>query len=159
MLFRSPEPIGLSHSDLRSAATSNPGTGIAVRKTGVGYRRGHGRKERHTVNRKNRGVWVATALVCGLALFFLSSLADGEEEEVTLIGKVVEADWDDNGNVIAVELETESETFSISSSGRGDELLSHVGQRVEVVGSVSEDEDGWSVLVVSSYTLLPAEET
>jgi hypothetical protein len=110
------------------------------------------------VNRKNRGVWVAAALASGLAFLCLSALAGGEEREVTLIGTVVEVDWDDDGFVIAVELETFDGTYSISSSGKGNELLAYGGQRIEVVGTVSAQDDGWNVLFVSSYTLLPAYE-
>ena len=110
------------------------------------------------MNRNNRGVWVVAALVTGLALVCLSAQAIGEERDVTLIGTVVEADWDDDGNVVAVDLESDDGTFSISASGKGTELLGLAGQRVEVVATVSVNEDGWDVLLVSSYTLLPADE-
>lgn len=109
------------------------------------------------MNRKKRGIRVAATLASGLVILGLSALAGGEEE-VTLIGTVVEAEWDDDGYLIAVDLETGDGTFSISDTGKGNELLAVAGQRVEIVGTVSVDDDGWNVLSVSSYTLLPVEE-
>jgi hypothetical protein len=111
------------------------------------------------VNHSIRGVWRAAALAGGLTFLCFSLLAGGEERKETLVGTVIEADWDDDGNVIAVELETDDETISISNRGKGGELLAHVGQRVEVVGTVAVDEEGWEVLFVSSFTLLPSDES
>jgi hypothetical protein len=112
---------------------------------------------RYTVNRRNKGIWIAAALVAGLAPFF-PALVGGEEREVTLVGTVIESDWDEDGNAIAVELRTDDEVYSIASVGRGADLLSYDGQLVEVVGTVSVDDDGWNVLSVSSFTLLEPDE-
>ena len=71
---------------------------------------------------------------------------------------MIESDWDEDGNAIAVELRTDDEVYSIVSVGRGADLLSYDGQLVEVVGTVSVDDDGWNVLSVSSFTLLEPDE-
>ena len=74
---------------------------------------------------------------------------------VRLVGTVVASDWDEEGNVLAIDLETSDETYLIDLSGTGQELLSHVGRIVEVVGEVEEDEDGWTHILVSSFTVIP----
>jgi hypothetical protein len=110
------------------------------------------------VNPKNRGVWVLVALASGLAFFCLSSLAGGEEELVTLVGTVIEVEWDEEGNISAVDLVTDDGTFVIDLQGVGAGLLAQVGESVEVVGTVYEDHYGLKVLVVSYFTVLPADE-
>ena len=73
---------------------------------------------------------------------------------MALVGTVVEADWDDDDNVIAVELETDDGTYRIELSGSGAQLLRHAGDQVEVEGTVFEDEDGrWNVRI-SSFNVL-----
>lgn len=107
---------------------------------------------------RNRGVWVVATLTMCLAVLCLAALADGEERQASLVGTIVEVDWDDNGDVIAVELETDETTYTVASSGKGRELLNLAGQRVEVRGTISEDEYGWDVIHVTSFTVVSSDE-
>jgi hypothetical protein len=87
-------------------------------------------------------------------LALLGSMTAVADDEVTLIGTVVESDWDDDGNVIEIELETDDGSYTIEISGKGQELLAHIDEQVEVVGTQYEDDDGFQYLKVSSYTLI-----
>jgi hypothetical protein len=132
------------------------GTAIADREDGVGDRRRDERREIHREPEKQRHL--DSSSVGGRTRPFFPALVGGEEREVTLVGTVIESDWDEDGNAIAVELRTDDEVYSIASVGRGADLLSYDGQLVEVVGTVSVDDDGWNVLSVSSFTLLEPDE-
>ena len=82
------------------------------------------------MNRKHKGIWMLTALASGVAFLCLATLAGGQEDEILLTGTVVEADWDDEGNVIAVDLETEDDIHSISNRGKGNELLREAHEKI-----------------------------
>jgi hypothetical protein len=48
----------------------------------------------------------------------------------------------------------DGEVYEIGDSEQGDELIGHVGARVEVTGTVEEDEDGVKVITVTSFVLI-----
>jgi hypothetical protein len=108
------------------------------------------------MRRTNLGVVVLAALVASVVMLVAPGAA-GEDESVTLVGEVVAADWDEDGNVVAIDLDTEDDTFAIDLNGIGIELMSHIGERVEVYGALIEDDGGWEYLMVHSFKVVPAE--
>ena len=84
-----------------------------------------------------------------------SIAAAGEGQElVVLTGTVVIADWDENGEVIAVDIQTDDEgTFAISLEGAGRDLLLYVDQRVEIEGWLFDGEDGWTYVHVQRFAI------
>ncbi|MBN1831746.1 MAG: hypothetical protein JW896_06495 [Deltaproteobacteria bacterium] len=77
-----------------------------------------------------------------VALSFGSALS---ADEVTISGTV-------NDNY---EIETDDgEIYEIGDSEQGDELVGYVGSRVEVTGTIEEDEDGVKVITITSFVLL-----
>jgi hypothetical protein len=106
------------------------------------------------MNRKCCGVWTVIFLVIGAALFCLPAEAE-EEGAVMIVGTVVESETDEDGNVLAIDLETYEGTYSIELSGEGKELLSYVGETVEIEGVVTEDDEGWRYLEVLSFSVVP----
>jgi hypothetical protein len=51
-----------------------------------------------------------------------------------------------------VELETDDATHLLDLSQVGPALLGYDGVTVKITGTVAEDEDGWEVIVVTSFT-------
>ena len=105
------------------------------------------------MNRKCCGVWTVIALAIGVALFCLPAKAE-EEGTIMIIGTIVESETDEDGNILAIDLETEEGTYSIELSGVGEELVSYMGETVEIEGFVTEDDDGWRYLEVLSFTIV-----
>jgi hypothetical protein len=101
---------------------------------------------------------VVLAAVLGSGLLVRGAAAVGAQE-ITVVGTVIETDWDDDGNVTAIDLVADDGNYAIDLSGRGSELLGHVGETVEIAGSISEDEGGWTTLLVASYTVLQETES
>lgn len=106
------------------------------------------------MNRKFCGVWAVIGLAIGAALF-CSPVKAEEEETVVIIGTIVETDTDEDGNALSVDLKTDDGTYSVELSGAGEDLLSYVGETVEIEGFVTEDEEGWLYLEVLSFSLVP----
>ena len=64
--------------------------------------------------------------------------------EVTLIGKVNDS----------YQIETDQgDVYDVADTDIGDELLNHVGEKVEVTGTISEEE-GVKIIRVAAYTVL-----
>lgn len=105
------------------------------------------------MRRDCNGVWTVIALAIGVALFCLPARAQ-EEGAIMIVGKIVEADTDEDGNTLAIDLETVEGTYSIELIGAGAELLSYVGESVEIEGFVTEDEHGWRYLEVLSFAVV-----
>lgn len=116
----------------------------------------------------------ATNLIAGAALFAFGALAafpqsthaaeneavinDQGVKKITVTGSVEKAAVDDSGKVIAVEIWTESngaaDYYLVDDDPKGSELLPLVGKKVEIAGTVEEDEDDNKILTVQSYTVL-----
>ena len=99
------------------------------------------------------GMWAVGAVALGVALICLPARAD-EEGSIIMIGKIVVSNTDEDGNALAIDLETAEGTSSIELSGVGEELLWYVGETVEVEGFVTENDDGWRSLEVLSFTVV-----
>ena len=84
-------------------------------------------------------------IVCALFFVALSFGLAISADEVTISGTVNDY----------YEIETDDgEVYDIGDNEQGDELLEYVGARVEVTGTVEEDEDGVKVIMVTSFVLL-----
>lgn len=77
---------------------------------------------------------------------------------ITLEGYVAPCNWDENGEIIGIELVTnDSREFSIEHSGPGAELIEFVDEYVEIRGTVSRKEDSYR-LHVHGFEVMDAPE-
>ena len=83
-------------------------------------------------------------IVCAVFLVALSSSPALTADEETIIGTVTDF----------FQIVTDDEVYEIGDSEQGDELLGYVGARVEVTGTVEEDEDGIKVITVTSFVVI-----
>ena len=64
------------------------------------------------------------------------------KERRVVRGIVVPSEWDDDGNVTGISLETDTELdYRLSWNGNGKKLLKYLKDFVEITGVVSEDEE------------------
>ena len=86
------------------------------------------------------------------------------DSDVTITGKIVASDWDDEDNVIAVVISVTvfpddpdedeySEDYLVANNEMGRELLTLVGRSIEAIGKVETDEDGSKTIYIESYSL------
>ncbi len=83
---------------------------------------------------------------------------NGESEGDSMItaeGIVVPADWDENGNVIAVAISTyeEDEYIIDSENEKGRELLKVMRQKISVTGMIKSDVKARKMITVKEYLL------
>jgi len=72
-----------------------------------------------------------------------------------ICGIIIPAQWDENGNVIGVTIHTEDEkAYIVEHTKTGEELLSHINQKVEAMGKIRERIDGSMLISVGSYLSL-----
>jgi hypothetical protein len=84
-------------------------------------------------------------IVCTIFFVALSFGSAISADEVTIIGMV--------NDYYGIETD-DGEEYEIGDSEQGDELMRHVGARVEVTGMVEEDEYGVKVITVTSFVLI-----
>jgi hypothetical protein len=72
-----------------------------------------------------------------------------------IVGTVVGSDTDEEGNIIAMNLETHKGTYAIDVHGEGIELLSYVGHSVEIEGVLTEYDDERGHVEVLSFSVVP----
>jgi hypothetical protein len=83
----------------------------------------------------------------------------GAEKEITISGYVIESEWDDSDDLVAVGIETdEDEEYLIEPDELGEELFDRLDRRVEVTGIVQKDKDGNMRIKVTDYRLLEDDE-
>lgn len=93
----------------------------------------------------------------------LTGQARGEEDRATwtVTGQVQVDQEDDDGNVLSVFIEDfDQGDFLVAGDGAGAELVDHVGETVEAIGWVTEDDDeGFYdyIIHVESYKILDEE--
>ncbi len=83
--------------------------------------------------------------VCTVFFIALSFGPAISANEVTISGTV--------NDFYGIETD-DGEVYEIGDSEQGDELIGHVGARVEVTGTLEEDEDGMKIITVSSFVIL-----
>lgn len=81
------------------------------------------------------------------------------EKEITITGYVIESEWDDSDDLIAVGIETdEDEEYVVDPDELGEELFDRLDKRIEATGVVRKDKDGAKRIKVTDYQLLEDEE-
>jgi hypothetical protein len=79
--------------------------------------------------------------------------------QTILRGIVLPTQWDDEGNVMRIAINTHDEKeYFIDFSGRGKELFGHLKEFVEVDGKIRENIGGHSYIKVNNYTVLEKNE-
>ncbi len=98
----------------------------------------------------------AVALLAPLVALAQEGESGSEDEEVTVVGVVVETGWDDEtGEVDAVGIQSdEGPVYNVEPGGYGKWLLDLVGRRVSAQGYVTIEDDGDLSLYVSGYSVL-----
>ena len=84
-----------------------------------------------------------------------------EMKEVTFRGTLMPGDWDDDDNIIALEISTDDDVFQVEMNGLWDELKDLVessDEEVEVTGYVTEERDGTKWVRVTGYDVLSVRE-
>ena len=103
------------------------------------------------------GTCVTVLCVVVIASVFFAS-ADEYEEEIEIVGTVVAVDWDEDGNVIDIELDTERDVYPVELDEMGTELLDYVGDVVNIQGVLFWNDDEWTVLRVESFYVVDEDE-
>ena len=78
----------------------------------------------------------------------------GENREIQVTGIINSLDWDDEGNILSIELSTEDEDYVVEPNAVGQELFDLVGEEVEVVGTVTRKKGGSDWINVIKYDVL-----
>jgi hypothetical protein len=112
-------------------------------------------KEDNEMSRRSIWLLVLTIVVVGLIAWALPVPGEMVEETV-LVGTVVAVGWNDEGDVIAIDIATaEGESIAVDLEGDGLQLFSYIDETVEITGTVYEDDDGWMRVKVHSIRALP----
>ena len=69
----------------------------------------------------------------------------------TIRGMVIETEPDEE-EVVAVAIETDTDTYLVAPEEVAEELMDLMGRRVEVTGTIVEQEDHLPIIEVESYT-------
>ena len=80
-----------------------------------------------------------------------------EIKEVIITGTLMPSDWDDDDNIIGLEISTDDDTFLLETNGLWEELKELVessDEDVEVTGYITEEKDGTKWISVTSYDVL-----
>ena len=78
-----------------------------------------------------------------------------KNEQSKLRGIILPNQWDNNGNVKSIALNTHDEKeYIIEFNGQGKELLNHLQEMIEIEGKVLQELGGSLYVKVSSYNVL-----
>jgi hypothetical protein len=99
-------------------------------------------EEDKDMNKNHRYLVIIVCAMFFVAFSFGPALS---ADEVTILGTV--------NDFYGIETD-DGEVFEIGDSEQGDELLEYVGARVEVTGTVEEDEDGIKVITITSFIVI-----
>lgn len=80
------------------------------------------------------------------------------KNEVTIIGFVTATEWDDNDNVVSIEISTDDDNYMVDNNKQGEELFDFIDEEVEVTGFIREDRDGGKWISTTSYEVLDEED-
>lgn len=108
--------------------------------------------------RENIRLWTVVMMVV-LTVGAFAAIAVAQESQtsakaVTVVGTVVAADWNEDGTVVAVDLQSDDDEYVIADTETAAGLLHLVGQRVTVTGTVAESDEGTLVLTVSTFSVV-----
>jgi hypothetical protein len=110
------------------------------------------------------------AALLGLLVVSSNTFAFEEGPEKTIMGTVVEASTNDDGEVISVAIESRiemagkngasdkaTEEYLVGDTKEGHELLGMVGKQVKATGEIKTDADGNKTILVSKFTAVKDE--
>jgi hypothetical protein len=80
-----------------------------------------------------------------------------ETREKTITGYVISADWDFNGNVISICIETDDVEYMVEDNDLSQELFGLLDEEVEVTGIIKKGKDGTNWIKVMDYETLDNE--
>lgn len=102
------------------------------------------------------GLLAVIGLTAPQAVLAQESEDDAGDEEVSVVGVVIETGWDDQtGDVTAVGIESDDgPVYEVESGGYGSRLFDLVGRRVSAQGYVTVEDNGDLSLYVSGYSVL-----
>lgn len=108
-----------------------------------------------------------TVLIWGFLSLNSMAIVVADDVEETIIGNVVAAGWDEDGNVsaVAISVVTISENsegeeeelvdeYMVGQNDKGEELLGLVGMTVEATGIIKSDHDGHKTIFVKTYRVI-----
>lgn len=76
-------------------------------------------------------------------------------KERTISGIIIPGEWDENGKVIGIAIETtDEEKYLVYKNNKGKELVEFTQYKVEATGTVRADEHSDSVIKVNRYNLI-----
>ena len=80
-------------------------------------------------------------------------------KERTISGIIIPGDWDENGKVIGIVIETiDEEKYIVYQNNKGKELLEFIQHKVEATGTMRADEHGDMTIKVNRYNLIRGNE-
>jgi len=83
----------------------------------------------------------------------------GNTKERTISGIIIPGEWDENGKVIGLAIETtDEEKYLVYKNNKGKELLEFIQYKVEATGTARADEHGEMTIKVDRYNLLRGNE-
>ena len=75
-------------------------------------------------------------------------------KERTISGIIIPGEWDENGKVIGLAIETtDEEKYLVYKNNKGKELLEFIHYKVEATGTVRADEHDDSIIKVNRHNL------
>ncbi len=76
------------------------------------------------------------------------------KKKIKITGIVTPANWDKDGNVIQISIQTTNEEeFVVEKSRIGSELMAHLQSKIEAVGATRRRLDGKTIMRVETYHL------
>jgi len=79
--------------------------------------------------------------------------------ERTISGIIIPGEWDENGKVIGLAIETtDEEKYLVYKDNKGKELQEFIQYKVEATGTARADEHGEMTIKVDRYNLLRGNE-
>jgi hypothetical protein len=102
-----------------------------------------------------KGKKLLITIVCVLTvLALISSSSFAADKPITIKGMVEAAAKDGSGNVIAVQIAAEAETYQVAENAKAKELIPLTGKSVEATGVVAVKADGSKVITIESFKSL-----
>ena len=80
-------------------------------------------------------------------------------KERTISGIIIPGEWDENGKVIGIVIETtDEEKYLVYKNNKGKELLEFTQYKVDATGIVTADEHGDMTIKLNRYNLIRGNE-
>jgi hypothetical protein len=80
--------------------------------------------------------------------------SEKEKNEVEIFGIINSLEWDQDDNILSIELSTEENDYIIEPDDIGTELFDCVGEEVAVVGVITKSKSGSHRIKILNYEIL-----